>query len=787
MMNFFLALLIGLGMYGVTFGATILFKKIIKKNDLKALFFDWDNVFKAGSFLTLYLIFLLIIYLSYSRSTTLSIILLSLATSLSTIFIPFKSLFNKVKNKQFKEINYFKAVGFFGMILLLVLEVTTFSNVSFKKDDEMIDVPFNSALIIENTGETKEDTIVFSNQRDYLTFDNTNHDMKAIYLDFSSEVETRLQIDVYASSDGVTYYFYEDYRFNPQFSTFEYFSLKHYQQDNYIRLQFVVDETNVYNRLDLKPITLHKIVINKAFPFVFNGLRFALMVSALSLILLVIKKGKDLAFKEVESVKKVERWILILTGIGLIYLIVNALICSSTHFVPIDEVNGESSAIYYQLFDALRKGQLHLDNYEGIDKLSALSHPYEPDNRNFFYLWDHAYYNGKYYCYYGIAPVLLVMFPLYLLSGLKYVPSLLFVLEIGTLFSILTFLLAVTSLVKLLFKNINIPILIFTLIGGIFTSLLLSNTIYKVGNYNEGIYRIPYAYGLCFFFLTFLMLFKAYQNSKYRILYLGFAGLSVVLLMASRPTLVFGLIMTIPLLLKIWLEKYPIKRKLLDNVPMVTVVIIGAIFICLYNYKRFDSIFEFGQTYQLTLTDNTKLAYSTKGILPTFGNFYILPPKYVGSPFPFYEYGYKEYFEKYHVYNAGSIGLLYFPMLWGVFVMPFVFNKKDDLFLRIMLYISPLFIFLLAFTTYCFAGVCPRYVVELTAISTFFTIIPLLKCFEKLCSLNKITAIISLAIIVLSSSFLGLNLLFGGFDGWKEADQHGLLEVIRSIFNHYNI
>ena len=787
MMNFFLALLIGLGMYGGIFTITILFKKFIKHLDLKSSFYDWNNVFRAGSFLALYLIFLLIVYLSYERSSVLSIILLALATSLSVIFIPFKEVINKVKNKQFKEINYVKTVGFLGTIVLLILEVTAFSNVSFKKDDQAIEVPFDSALIVQNTGTVNDDSIVFDHQRGYLSFDNTAHEMKAIYFDFSSDDETRIQIDIYASNNGVDYYFYEDYKFNPNYSEFEYFSLEKYQQENYLKFQFVIDETNVYNTSELKPITLHKIVINRAFPFVFNGLRFALMVSGLSLILLVISKGRDLLFKEIDAVKKVEKAILILTGIGLIYLIVNALVCSSTHFVPIDQVSGDSNAIYYQLFDALRKGQLHLDATEGIDKLNALSHPYEPENRNFYYLWDHAYYNGKYYCYYGIAPVLLVMFPFYLLSGLRYVPSVLLVLEIGTLFSILTFLLAITGLIKLMFKKINIPVLVFALIGALFTSLLFSNTIYKVGNYHEGIYRIPYAYGLCFLFLVYLMLFKAYQNSKLRIMYLGFAGLGVVLLMASRPTLIFALIMTIPLLLKIWLEKYPIKQKIIDNIPMVSVVLIGAVFICLYNYLRFDSIFEFGQTYQLTLTDNTKLAYSGKGILPTIGNFYILPPQSTHSQFPFFEYGYKDYFERYHVYNAGSVGLLYFPMLWGVFAMPFVFNKKDDLFLRIMLYISPLFIFVLAFTTYCFAGVCPRYVVELTAIASFFTIIPLLKGFEKLYELNKITAIVSLTVIVLVSSFLGLNLLFGGFDGWKEADQHGLLEILRSIFNHYNI
>ena len=787
-MNFFLLLLIGLGIYAGIFALFLLGKKLIKKVSFKSLFLDWDNLFRFGTFFLLYLIFALIIRFSYARTSITSIIFLGICTSLVTVLIPFISLINKIKNKEWKSINYFKVAGYFGAILLLVLEVTAFSSISFRNDDQKIDIPFNSALIVDKEVSVIEnDKMVFQDQRGYLTFDNTSHEMRSIYFDFSCEDETRIQIDVYTSDDGNSFYFRHDYKFDSRFNEFEYFSLEQISDENYIKCQFVIDETNIGDYSSLSTITLHEISINKAFPFVFNPLRLILTVSLLSAIILIIQKGRKLVFSEISALKKVENTILILAGVGLIAIIINALIFSSTHFVSIDQVNGNSKVIYYQLFDAFRKGQLHLDTNVGIEELLALDNPYNPDARNFYYLWDHAFYNGKYYCYYGVSPVILIMFPLYLLSGFKYVPSILFILEIGTLFSIFVFLLAIVNLVKLVFERINIPFLIFGLVGALFTSLLLSNTIFKVGQYNEGIYRIPYAYGLCFFFLTFLMLFKAYDNFKLRALYLGIAGLSVVLVMASRPTLIFGLLLAIPLLLKIWLEKYPLKEKIIDNVPMFSVVIIGAIFICLYNYLRFDSIFEFGQTYQLTLTDNTKLAYSVKGFVPTVNHFYNLPPKIGTNIFPFLDYGYNDSVERYHVYNAGSAGLLFFPMFWSVIAMPFVFDKDDDLFIRITHYISPIFIFLLAFTTYCFAGVCPRYVVELTAVSSFFTFIPLMKAFEKGYLHQEIATIVLFSVIVLTSSFLGFNLLFNNFDGWKEADQHGLLEVIRSIFNNYNI
>ena len=786
-MNFGLGLLIMLGSYLVVFGGYLLVKKIYKKITFKEAFLDIDNLYRFGLFLLLTLIFLLIICIGFARTTYLTIILLGLCSSLSVIVIPFKSLISKIKNKQFKEINYFKVAGHFLVVLMLILEVSVFSNVGSKKDDNIIDVPFNSSLIVGTDAKIENDKITFDDQRQYIILDNRDHNISSIYLDFDCEVENKIQLDVFTQNDKGEYVYRFDYKFDPYINEFEYFNLEIVRESDYIKLVVVIDERGVHFSEDIPSVTLKKISINQAFPFVFNAFRFVLISTAISLLILVIYKGKELKFKETNNIALVQKIILLLCGVGLIYVLINALVNSSTHFVENIDFKNQDVPIYYQLFDALKKGQAHLD-YEPSESLLNCLNPYEPSNRyGVTYLWDHAFYNGKYYCYYGLIPVILVMFPIYLLSGMKYIPSILLIQEIGTLFSILVFLLLLTEMVKVFFKKINYPMLIVFLVGALFTSMLMSNVTYEVGLYFEGIYRIPYSYGLCFFFLALLMLFKAFNNSKYRIVYLGLTGLSVVLMMGSRPTLLVGLIIIIPLLLKIVLEKYDWKRKLIDLVPMVAVVISGAILLMVYNYVRFNSVFEFGQGYQLTLTDNTKLAYSVEGVAPTLFHFFLLPPRIYGIMFPNFDYGYFDNMPKYHVYNAGSIGILFFPMIWGLFALPFVFNKEDNIYLRITMYISPVIIFLLAFTTYCFAGVCPRYTVEIISIATLFSFLPLFKMFEKLYQKKKLTSIFTFVILIGVSSMLGFSLLFAGFDGWLEADQHGLVELIRSLFNQYNI
>lgn len=787
MINFGISILIGLASYLVVFGLVILGKKILKKDSFKTLIKDLNNLYCVCAYLVVYLILLLVVYLTYSRTTYFSVISLSLGASLCFVFVPFKSFINKLRTKQFKQLKVFDLVKYSGIVIILLLESLVFSNVASKKDDGLTEIPFNSELIVESDGVIENGKYVFSKQRQYIVLDNRDHSMHSIYLDLECDVDTKTQIDFFVSTNNEQYDYAYSFPSNPKYDEFEYYDMSEISDKDYIQVVFVIDETNVHDAKKIPSIRLKRITVNKAFPFVFNALRFVLIEGAFIGAVLIVQKGRKLTFKSTENTAILERIILMLCGVGLIFIIVTALIKSSTHFVIADQVNGKDDPIYYQIFNSLKNGHVHLD-FEPSPELMGLENPYDPSARGgISYLWDHAYFNGKYYCYYGLTPVLLVMFPIYWLSGCKYIPSILLIEEIGTLFSILTFLLVIIGLVRLMFKEVNMPILIFLLVGSLFTSLLLSNTIYKVGYYNEGIYRVPYSYGMCFFFLMILMAIKAFNNSKLRILHLGFLGLAVVLLVGTRPTLLFGFILIIPIFIKILLEKYSWKRKLIDLAPMVGIVIVGAALICYYNYIRFNSIFEFGQSYQLTVVDGTKLSYSVQGIIPTLANYYIMPPHFGGPQFPYISYGWGDFFPAYHSYNAGSIGLLFFPILWGMFALPFVFDKKDNIYLRIMFYLSPFVIFLIAFTIYCFGGVCPRYDVELTAMSMALFFVPLLKVFEALYKKKPITSIVSLALVVFVSVFISFNLLFCGFDGWIEGDQFGLLEVIRSVFNEYNM
>ena len=69
---------------------------------------------------------------------------------------------------------------------------------------------------------------------------------------------------------------------------------------------------------------------------------------------------------------------------------------------------------YERMAESLLHGHLYLE-YDDIDpKLLAMEDPYDKKTReelgvNFH--WDHAFYKGKYYMYFGVVPVFLLFLP----------------------------------------------------------------------------------------------------------------------------------------------------------------------------------------------------------------------------------------------------------------------------------------------------------------------------------------------------------------------------------------
>ena len=256
---------------------------------------------------------------------------------------------------------------------------------------------------------------------------------------------------------------------------------------------------------------------------------------------------------------------------------------------------------YERIAESFVNGHLYFD-YDVDPVLLSLDNPYDLADRyesGASYHWDHAFYNGKYYMYFGVVPVILLFVPFRLLTGASltgyHATQLFVVLFIVALF------LFVYEFLKKFRPDFN---------AGLFLYLTSGLSLASVNNCIEApaLYNTAVSSGICFAMWSIYFFLKSVIfDDEIRFRYLIAASLCGALVFGCRPNIGVISLILIPVLSMI-VKKYTngeIKGKKLF-ISMLSIfgpyLVIG-ILLMVYNYVRFDSVFEFGQSYQLTDTD----------------------------------------------------------------------------------------------------------------------------------------------------------------------------------------
>ena len=265
---------------------------------------------------------------------------------------------------------------------------------------------------------------------------------------------------------------------------------------------------------------------------------------------------------------------------------------------------------YERLAESFLSGHLYLD-YGPIDpKLLELENPYDPVLRQSLgvdYRWDHAFYNGHYYMYFGVVPVLLVFLPFRAITGMNltsYHATQLFVagffLGIFLLFQMLA---------RLFFKSLSFAAWLMLCITFCFISLW--NCIACPALYNTAV-----SSALCMMIWALYFYFKAVWDTEdpVKALRLSFFGAVFgALAFGCRPPIALGNLFALPLLVA-FLKRHRLDKKLFLRLLAVFLpYAITAAGLMWYNNARFHSPFEFGQSYQLTVADQSR--YASRSIL----------------------------------------------------------------------------------------------------------------------------------------------------------------------------
>lgn len=296
---------------------------------------------------------------------------------------------------------------------------------------------------------------------------------------------------------------------------------------------------------------------------------------------------------------------------------------------------------YAHTADALAKGQVHL-NLPVPHELTTLPNPYDPMARNNLLnhsvphmYWDYAYYKGHWYSYFGVLPAVLLFLPYRLITSIWIPGGAMLPTTVATFVFLIAFLIAGSLLVIRIIENTVKNASLGTVSISLALFFISANTVYLW--FRTSFYSVPMAASLFFTSLGLWFYLGAFGNSKtnsFRNIALG--SFFIALNLGCRPTFVIAVLFAIPVL-------YPILKKSFNDfskdwkkaeywsIPLlyatawILPAVITAIPFGVYNLLRFGSPLNFGNEYQITITDMTTMRLPSQNILPSILSYIALP------------------------------------------------------------------------------------------------------------------------------------------------------------------
>ena len=188
----------------------------------------------------------------------------------------------------------------------------------------------------------------------------------------------------------------------------------------YLRLHFGRDVQKlrvVIRGLRGGSISREAVALNPAAPLCFSWPRFLLLAGGICCLYLLrcaspfYRVGTDLTRRG--------QWLLTAACIALQLLFFHGMLGWNTDALAWPAYM-EHHRQYYRLTEALTQGRVDIGEAPALE---VVENPYDPWARAAAGLgagdfkWDHAYYDGSYYVYFGVVPVVFFYLPFYMLTG----------------------------------------------------------------------------------------------------------------------------------------------------------------------------------------------------------------------------------------------------------------------------------------------------------------------------------------------------------------------------------
>ncbi len=395
--------------------------------------------------------------------------------------------------------------------------------------------------------------------------------------------------------------------------------------------------------------------------------------------------------------------------------------------VPVD--------VYIRQFDAWQKDMIELD-LDVDRRLAALENPYDPTERKNSgarYNWDYAFYDGKYYSYFGIAPILTVHAPIHAVTGkLPNIPMACLILAIA---AVITTALAYREVVLRFIKNPNLWLFLLGLAGtvcasGVYLGVLCSDMYYVA---------VLSAQTFSMAFVALAVRSMREEKLWARMIMLVLAAIALTLTVWSRPTVALMCVAVFPLFIEFIfkIRKDTLKDGILTVASFALPLIAGALAVMWYNNARFGSPLDFGANYQLTVSDVSLNTIDFKYLFSSFFSYFLCPMWQMEAK-PFIE------MQRIMVLPSGSryfyadraCGVFAYGLPLGILAYPRLaliekHRGEKDAWKTAVVCATAVLALGIAFSDFCLGGVNMRYVYDISVMLTLISAAVLICLIEK--------------------------------------------------------
>lgn len=397
------------------------------------------------------------------------------------------------------------------------------------------------------------------------------------------------------------------------------------------------------------PIKIKAVYLNNTYPFTFNGMRFAIALAVLTLVYMFRPRSSIYQISIVDHPRLSKASIAVATALE-IYLVTVMLFMGSnlvgvatanynsgswdeTTVFTTFKVGGDNAQQYADLARAMADGQLYLEE-DPPDWLKDMDNPYDKGARDELqkatgeqYLWDVAYYQGHYYVYFGVVPVIVFYLPFLLATGMDFPTA------IGVWVSCIAFILGCTALLDRFarhhFKRVSLGLYLLLQMPLVFCCGILY--LVKFPNF----YSLPIMMALAFS-MWGLYFWMRGRSAEHPFGWYFFGSLCMAAVLGCRPQLILLSLIAFPLFWRRYITNKRLftRRGALEFSCLIApyVLVFGSIM--LYNHARFGSFFNFGSNYNLTTNDMTQRGWDVGRLAPALFAFFFQTPTTTGV-FPY--------------------------------------------------------------------------------------------------------------------------------------------------------